>query len=115
MNEQDKQIGKKLQGIRKVKLIDGVEYEIFFSINAIINLIAKHGSLKNVFAEFEKGDEMDFNVFLDFIFEGFQTRNKDIPKEQLGDLIDFFDFPNLTKQIFGTMQDNLPSDEKNGK
>lgn len=112
MNKEDKHIGKQLQGVRKLRLEDGREVEVFFSFNAMIELIDRHGSLKAIFSEFEKGEEMDFNVFLDFLYEGVKTRNKEMTKEELGDNLDFFKLGDYVSNVFGVMKDNLPSDAK---
>jgi hypothetical protein len=105
--------GFQLRGVREVELADGLTYKVFFSINAIINLQKKYGSLQKVFAEFEKGADMNFEVFLDFLHQGLQAHHGDIAKEELGNKIDFFSFEGLVQQLFGNVQDVLPPMEQN--
>lgn len=109
MNHEDKHIGKQLQGMREINLGDGTTYKVFFSFNAMIDLIDKYGSLKIIFAEFEKGDEMNMKVFLDFLYHGIREKNKEVTIEELGANLDFFNMGEYVKQVFGGMKDNLPT------
>lgn len=107
----EKEAGAKLRGEKKLTIGDEV-YEVFFSVNAMINLQKKYGSIGVVFEEFNKGENMDFDLFLEFLYQGVKSRNKDITKEELGDKIDFFDFGNVAKDVFGGAIDAMPSNEK---
>ncbi|MGF9893321.1 hypothetical protein ABEX78_32325 [Priestia megaterium] len=102
------QVGQQLRGIRKITLSDGIEREAFYNALAVINLQKRYGSLQKVFGEFEKGLEMDFEVFVDFLFEGLKAKNKELTKEEVMEVVDFFDMENIIKGLFGGLTDALP-------
>lgn len=108
------QYGQKLRGERIVTLADGKDYICYYSINSIIDLQTKYKSLANVFKEFEKGQAMDFKVFRDFLYYGLKTRQPEMTVEELGDLIDFFNFESIMTQVFGSVTDALPSNDQQG-
>lgn len=110
----EKEAGARLRGEKQLTVGDET-YEVFFSVNAMINLQKKYGSIKVVFEEFDKGEDMDFDLFLEFLYQGVHSRNKDITKEELGDKIDFFDFGSVAQEVFGGAIDAMPSNEEDGE
>lgn len=100
--------GKELKGIEKVVLKDGNTYKIEFTMNALIELEEKFGSVENAFKQMEK--KVGLKEVRLLAYAGL-VEHHDLTEKEVGRLIDLSKVEELFEAISKAMQYGLPNAE----
>ncbi len=94
----------------KITLLDGVERELLFTLNALAELEEKFGSVDAAFAEADKGSIKTIRFVL---WAGLITKDPELTEQQVGALIDMRMLANLMQGMTAALGAHMGADEDN--
>lgn len=94
----------------KIKLDDGAEYELRFTLNALAELEDRYGSPQVAFDKLEKEQSMKALRFI--LWAGMQDAHPDMTEKQVGALIDTANMQNLMESISNVFDSDMVAGEK---
>lgn len=92
-----------------IKLNDGVERELKFTLNALAELEDKYGTVDAAFAELDKGS---FKAIRFVLYAGLLHTDENLTERQVGNLIDTNSLQDMIKQLGAAFDADMPKDEQ---
>lgn len=94
----------------KIKLDDGVEYELRFTLNALAELEDRYGSPQAAFDKLEKEQSMKALRFI--LWAGMQSAHPNMTETQVGNLIDTANMQDLMESISSVFDSDMVKGEE---
>lgn len=91
----------------KIKLSDGVEYEIKFTLNAMAEMEEKYGTVDDAFKKLDEGSikAARFVLWAGLMHTG-------LTEQQVGDLVDLQTIHDIMSELGDALQNDMPQDGK---
>lgn len=89
----------------KIKLADGKEYELRFTLNAMAELEERYGEVDKAFAAMDQGS---FKAIRFVLWAGLHDQHPELTENHVGALIDVASMQDLMQQLNDGLAQDLP-------
>lgn len=91
-----------------IKLADGKDYELRFTLNAMAELEDRYGDVDKAFAAMDKGS---FKAIRCVLWAGLQDQHPELTEQKVGSLIDMASMHEMMGQLNAGLAQDLPDAE----
>ncbi len=93
-----------------IKLNDGKEYQMMFTLNSLALLEERYGSIQAAFDKLEK--EQSIIALRTVLFAGLHSCNSALTEQAVGDLIDMENMAEIVESIGTALTNNMPKNDE---